>query len=107
MHHEAGHYLALLECPQRLQHCPSGEVLEELETRASGFAPLAAKCCGRTPAKVFHDTDFKEQRTLSSEMGVHQGDALNLALFWMPLGTRLIKLCQRFEPLGSEAFAYE
>lgn len=43
---------------------------------------------------------------MPSGTGVHQGDALGLALFCMSSGTNLEKVRTQFEPQGVEVVAY-
>lgn len=52
-----------------------------------------------------YELGFGECRRIRSTRGVHQGDALGLYLFGMPLGTRLAGTPQQFTTAGVDVTA--
>ena len=80
-------------------------MLAEETTCVPALTPSVAKYYGEMAAPVFFQMESGERRKIDCYSGVQQGDAMEPALFCMPLLPVLKRTRAEFEPRGVEAFA--
>ena len=106
VHHEAKNWPILTDCSNAFNTVKQTAVFAEAATCVPALTPFVAKCYGERSTTVFFQMDSGERRKIDCSSGVQQVDAMEPALFCMPLLPVLKRTREEFEQRGVEAFAY-
>eukprot|EP00903_Cladosiphon_okamuranus_P018719 g17232.t1 len=104
--HQNGHWVIQTDCSNAFNTAKRMAIMAQAAKSTPDLVGYIARCYDEVTAKAIFKMDSGERRTIECKSGVQQGGGMGPPLFCFVLVPIVIKLNQKYEPLGVSLTAY-
>ena len=104
--HHTGNWVFQTDCSNAFNTGKRTAIMAQAAKSLPNLVPYIARCYDEVPATAVYEMDSGERRKLQCTSGVQQGDGMGPPLFSLILIPIILKLQEKYKPLGVAFKAY-